>query len=66
MQSTALALMSCENKMEPGKFPLVPVYDLIVFCDLGKEPFNWKGGSGLKSLNHRYTRIICGILGRGG
>lgn len=38
MQSTALALMSCENKMEPGKFPLVPVYDLIVFCDLGKEP----------------------------
>lgn len=38
MQSTALALMSCENAKTPGKFPLVPVYDLIVFCDLGKEP----------------------------
>lgn len=38
MQSTALALMSCENKMNLGKFPLVPVYDLIIFCDLGKEP----------------------------
>lgn len=38
MQSTALALMSCENVKNPGKHPLVPVYDLIVFCDLGKEP----------------------------
>lgn len=38
MQSTALALMSCENAKDPGKFPLVPVYDLIAFCDLGKEP----------------------------
>ena len=38
MQSTALALMACENK-EKGKIhPLVPVYDAIVFCDLGKEP----------------------------
>lgn len=38
MQSTALALMACENVKEPGKFPLVPIYDLIAFCDLGKEP----------------------------
>lgn len=38
MQSTALALMSCENVRTSGKFPLVPVYDLICFCDLGKEP----------------------------
>lgn len=38
MQSTALALMSCENAKSPGKYPLVPVYDLIAFCDLGKEP----------------------------
>jgi len=38
MQSTALALMSCENKKEPGKWPEVPVYDLIAFCDLKKEP----------------------------
>ena len=38
MQSTALALMSCENVRAPGKHPLVPVYDLVVFCDLGKEP----------------------------
>lgn len=38
MQSTALALMACENVRTPEKFPLVPIYDLIVFCDLGKEP----------------------------
>ena len=38
MQSTALALMACENAKEPGQWPLVPVYDLIAFCDLGKEP----------------------------
>ena len=38
MQSTALALMACENVVMPGKFPLVPVYDLVAFCDLGKEP----------------------------
>lgn len=39
MQSTALALMSCENAgAESPKFPLVPVYDLVVFCDLGLEP----------------------------
>lgn len=38
MQSTALALMSCENVVTPNKFPLVPVYDCIMFCDLGEEP----------------------------
>lgn len=43
MQSTALALMSCENAHEEKNgrerpFPLVPVYDLVVFCDLGFEP----------------------------
>lgn len=38
MQSTALALMSCENVKNPEKFPMVPVYDLVCFCDLGKEP----------------------------
>ena len=38
MQSTALALMACENVREPRKHPLVPVYDLIAFCDLGMEP----------------------------
>lgn len=38
MQSTALALMACENAVKTGKYPLVPVYDLIAFCDLGKEP----------------------------
>ena len=38
MQSTALALMACENAREPGKFPCVPIYDLVCFCDLGKEP----------------------------
>lgn len=38
MQSTALALMSCEKVKEPNKYPIVPIYDLIVFCDLGEEP----------------------------
>jgi hypothetical protein len=37
MQSTALALMSCENTKD-NKYPLIPVYDAIIFCDLGKEP----------------------------
>lgn len=43
MQSTALALMSCENahattKGQPAPHPMVPVYDLVIFCDLGFEP----------------------------
>lgn len=39
MQSTALALMSCEKALK-GKelWPDVPVYDYIIFCDLGLEP----------------------------
>lgn len=36
-QSTALALMSCDNVLHPNKFPLVPIYDAIIFCDLGGE-----------------------------
>lgn len=36
-QSTALALMSCDNVLYPNKFPLVPIYDAILFCDLGGE-----------------------------
>ena len=39
MQSTALALMSCENAVQaPAPYPLVPVYDAVIFCDLGLEP----------------------------
>ena len=38
MQSTALALMSCENKKRGTVYPQIPVYDLIVFCDMGWEP----------------------------
>lgn len=37
MQSTALALMSCENKKEI-KYKEVPIYDAVIFCDLGSEP----------------------------
>lgn len=37
-QSTALALMSCENAItRENRHPLVPVYDAILFCDLGGE-----------------------------
>ena len=40
MQSTALALMSCENATSQTSvpFPAVPVYDAVIFCDLGFEP----------------------------
>lgn len=39
MQSTALALMSCENAIKKTPvYPLVPVYDAVIFCDLGLEP----------------------------
>lgn len=45
MQSTALLLMSCANKLildgKTGKFTYtegVPVYDTVLFCDLGLEP----------------------------
>ena len=37
MQSTVLALMACENSHAPGFHPLVPVYDAVVYCDLGFE-----------------------------
>lgn len=39
MQSTALALMSCENKMKGIIHANVPVYDAVIFCDLGLEPY---------------------------
>lgn len=43
-QSTALALMSCENAIAqekglPFPHPLVPIYDAVVICDLGAEPY---------------------------
>lgn len=40
MQSTALALMSCENAMisDSPPNPAVPIYDLVIYCDLGMEP----------------------------
>lgn len=38
MQSIALALMSCENKKYGIKYQQVPVYDAVIFCDLGHEP----------------------------
>lgn len=38
MQSTALALMAVENKLHENKWPLVPIYDAVIFCDLGNEP----------------------------
>ena len=43
MQSTALALISCENKLaaiqgHPAPHPIVPIYDAVLFCNLGMEP----------------------------
>lgn len=38
--STTLALMSCQNTQRgpPYPYPLVPVYDAVIFCDLHSEP----------------------------
>lgn len=38
-QSTALALMACENAMAKGKLPhpMVPIFDAVIICDLGLE-----------------------------
>ena len=40
MQSTALALMACENANmnKPVLHGSVPIYDAVIFCDLGLEP----------------------------
>ena len=38
MQSSALALMACENVNIGNVHPLVPVYDAVIFVDLGNEP----------------------------
>ena len=40
MQSTALALMSCEKAItkNPNLYPDIPVYNAVIFCDLGLEP----------------------------
>ena len=39
MQSTALALMACEQAITGASlYPDVPIYDAIIFCDLGLEP----------------------------
>lgn len=53
MQSTALALMSCENA-KAGKLihPWVPVYDAVIFCDLGLEP-EWV------NTQMEFTRKAC-------
>lgn len=57
MQSTALALMSCENALA-GKpiHPHVPVYDAVIFCDLGLEP-SWV----LKQME--FTKNACESAG---
>ena len=38
MQSTALALVSCEQAKGKILHHEVPRYDAIIFCDLGIEP----------------------------
>lgn len=39
MQSTAMALMSCERAMgKSDLYPEVPIHDAVVFCNLGLEP----------------------------
>ena len=38
MQSTALALISCAQVHSEVRYPQVPRYDAIIYCDLGIEP----------------------------
>lgn len=38
MQSTALALMSCENARKGILHPMVPIYDAVLYCDLNCDP----------------------------
>ena len=38
MQSTALALISCDQTRNKVVYPQVPRYDAIIYCDLGCEP----------------------------
>ena len=74
MQSTALALMSCENAFAKtdGKelpHPLVPIYDIVIFCDLGWSRYGYasrrilsaepvkRQESGIKNWMRPCTRI---------
>lgn len=57
MQSTALALMSCENiRNGYAVHPKVPIYDNVVFCDLGFEP-SWV------KRQVEFTRRACKEVG---
>lgn len=38
MQSTALALISCAQTHGEIRYPQVPRYDAVIYCDLGNEP----------------------------
>ena len=38
MQSTALALISCAQAKGEIRYPEVPRYDAVIFCDLSIEP----------------------------
>jgi galactitol-specific phosphotransferase system IIB component len=38
VQSSALALMACENAQKGVVHYNVPVYDAVIFADLGEEP----------------------------
>ena len=38
MQSTALALISCEQTRSAIRHPEVPRYDAVIYCDLSIEP----------------------------
>ena len=56
-QSTALALMSCENvlALREGKalpHPAIPIYDALVICDLGAEP-SWV------RIQTDFVRMVC-------
>lgn len=37
VHSTVLPLKACENLETPGKYPLIPNFAAIIFCDLGLE-----------------------------
>ena len=39
MQSTALALISCAQTKGDIRYPQVPRYDAVIYCDLVNEPW---------------------------
>ena len=73
-QSTALALMACDNAdmNKPVLHTAVPIYDAVIFCDLGLEPpwvmqqveFTRRACEAVGIPFYVWTRLCTGTLWR--